>query len=78
MVPDSAVGRKPHLLQVEFLNTRLIGGNGGALHADGVLLDSLSSVKRDLIVGLITVQNTLVPYQQPFTAIIVPTIRTKS
>jgi len=33
-VADGAVGRLPHLLEVELLDTGLIGGDGGALDAD--------------------------------------------
>ena len=43
------------LLEVEFLYTRLIGGDGSALDTDGVLLDGLSGVEGDLVVGLVTV-----------------------
>jgi hypothetical protein len=42
-------------LEPEFLNTSLIWGNGGTLHSDGVLFDSLSGIEGDLVVCLITV-----------------------
>ena len=54
-VSDGAVGAKPHLLEVELLDTSLIGGDGGALDTDLVLLDGLGSIDGDLVVGRITV-----------------------
>ncbi len=36
-VADRAVGRFPHLLEAEFLDAGLVGGDRGALHADAVL-----------------------------------------
>jgi len=48
-----AMGQKPyvrglpHRLQLELLDTSLIGGNGGALDADPVLLDGLRSIDSD-------------------------------
>jgi len=41
------VGGLPHLLQLELLDTGLIGGDGGALDADLVLLDGLGGIDRD-------------------------------
>jgi hypothetical protein len=52
MVP---FGRAPHLLQVEFLDARLVGRDGGALDAHAVLLDRVGRVDRDLVVGLVAV-----------------------
>ena len=46
------------LLQLEFLNTSLIGCDGGALDTDTILLDGLGSLHGDLVVGLITVFQT--------------------
>ena len=43
------------LLEVELLDSRLIGGDGGALDAHRVLLDSLGGVNGDLVVGLVAV-----------------------
>jgi hypothetical protein len=48
-----------HLLQVEFLHTRLIGGDGGALHADRVLQNGLGGILGDLVIGLVTVLQSL-------------------
>uniref|UniRef100_A0A0N5A0Y6 NAD-specific glutamate dehydrogenase n=1 Tax=Parastrongyloides trichosuri TaxID=131310 RepID=A0A0N5A0Y6_PARTI len=53
-VADGAVRRLPHLLQAEFGDARLVRGDGGALHADAVLLDGVGRVDRDLIVGGVT------------------------
>ena len=50
---------EPTLLQLELLNASLIGSDGGALDTDTILLDSLGRVDGDLIVGLITVLETL-------------------
>lgn len=47
------------LLQLELLNTSLIGGDGSALDTDTVLLDSLSGINGDLVIGLVTVLQTL-------------------
>jgi hypothetical protein len=52
-------GRKRTLLQLELLNTGLIGGDGGTLDTDTVLLDSLGGINSDLVIGLITVLQTL-------------------
>ena len=49
---DRAVWTPPHLLEFEFLDTRLIGGDGRTLDADLVLLDRLCSVDSHGIIGL--------------------------
>lgn len=46
------------LLQLEFLNPSLIGRNGCTLDTNRIFLDSLGSVKGDLVVGLIAVFET--------------------
>jgi hypothetical protein len=56
-VTDRAVGRFPHLLQIEFLNARLVRGDGRALHADAVLLDRIGRIESDLIRSLVPVLN---------------------
>lgn len=43
------------VLELELLDTSLVGGDGSALHTDRVLLDGLSGINGDLVVGLITV-----------------------
>jgi len=53
-VTDGAVGGSPHLLEVELLNASFIRGDGRALDADVVLLDGVSAIDGNLIVGLIT------------------------
>lgn len=58
-VPDGSVGRKPHLLQLELLDTALVRSDGGALDANAILLDSLGRVDGDLVVGLVAVLETL-------------------
>lgn len=55
VVSDSAVGRQPHLLELELLDSLLIRCDGSALDTDRVLLDGLSGINGDLVVGLITV-----------------------
>ena len=47
------------LLQLELLHTGLIWGNGGALDTNAILLDGLGSLNGDLVVGLVTVLQTL-------------------
>ena len=56
-VADGAIGRLPHLLQLELLHTLLIWSNGGALDSDLVLLDGISRLNCDLIISGITVLN---------------------
>lgn len=51
--------RRLTLLQLELLNTGLIGSDGGTLDTNGILLDSLCAVDGNLVVGLVTVFNTL-------------------
>jgi len=43
------------LLQIEFLDTRLIWSNGSAFDTDRVLLNSFGSIESDLVVRLVTV-----------------------
>lgn len=47
------------LLQLELLHTSLIGGDGGALDTDAILLDGLGGLNGDLVIGLVTVLKTL-------------------
>jgi hypothetical protein len=58
---EGSESMKRTLLELELLNTRLIGGDGGALDTDLVLLDGLGRIKRNLVLGLITVLKTLCP-----------------
>ena len=51
--------RGPTLLELELLDTTLIGGDGGTLDTNTMLLDGLSRVNGDLVVGLVTVFKTL-------------------
>ncbi len=52
MVP---LGALPHLLQVEFLHPRLVGGDGGAFHADAMLLDGVGGIDRHLVAGPVAI-----------------------
>ena len=54
-VADGAVGRLPHLLELELFDALLVGGDGGALDADAVLLDGVGGIDRDLVVGGVAV-----------------------
>ena len=51
-VANGAVRALPHLLQVEFLYTGLVGGDRRAFNADLVLEDRLSRLNRHFIVRL--------------------------
>ncbi len=55
-VADGAVGGQPHLLEVELLDARFVGGDGRAFDADGVLLDGFGGVDGDLVVGFVAVR----------------------
>jgi hypothetical protein len=55
VISDGAIGRQPHLLELELFDSLLVGRNGRALDTDRVLLDCLGGIKRDLVVGLIKV-----------------------
>lgn len=48
------------LLQFELLHARLVGGDSGALDSNRVLLNGLSRIQSNLIVGLVTVGQTKV------------------
>ena len=56
-VSDGAVGALPHLLELELLNAVLVGGDGGALNADLVLLDGVGRLHSDLVVCGVSVLN---------------------
>lgn len=47
------------LLQLELLHTSLIGSDGGALDTNAILLDGLSGFDGNLVIGLVTVLDTL-------------------
>ena len=49
---DSSVGALPHLGKVVLFNSLLVGGDGGTLYRNTVLLCSVSRVKGYLILGL--------------------------
>lgn len=51
-VTHSSVRASPHFLQIEFLDSSFVGGDGSALDTNRVLLDSLGRVDSDLVVGL--------------------------
>jgi hypothetical protein len=53
MLRIGAVGRAPHLLEIELLHARLVGRDGGALHGDAVLPGRLGRVDRHLVAGLV-------------------------
>ena len=57
-VPDGSVGRPPHLLEVEFGDTGLVGGDGCALDTNFASLDGLSGIDSDLVISSVTVLNT--------------------
>ena len=53
-VADGAVRTAPHLLEAEFFNAGFVGGDGCALDADTMLLDGVSRINGDLVVGCVT------------------------
>ena len=55
LVSDCAIGRLPHLLEVEFLDADFIRGDGGALNAYLAHFDCICCIEGDLIVCLVTV-----------------------
>ena len=55
VVSNGSIGTLPHLLELELLDSVLIGGDGGALDADLAVLDGLGSVESDFVVGLVPV-----------------------
>lgn len=52
------------LLQLELLHAGFVGSDGGALDTDTVLLNGLGSTNGDLVVGLITILQTLTRMDQ--------------
>ena len=50
-VADRAVGRLPHLLEIEFLDALFVGGDRRAFDADAVLLDRLGGFDGNLVIG---------------------------
>ena len=51
---SNVLGRFPHFLEIEFFDASFIGGDGGALDADIVLLDGIGGIYGDLIVGFVS------------------------
>jgi hypothetical protein len=58
VVANGAIGRQPHFLELELLDSLLIRRDSRALDTNRVLFDSLGSIESDLVVGLITVGQT--------------------
>ncbi len=54
LVPDGSIGRFPHLFQVEFFHSVLIGGDCGTLYANLVLLYSSGCIQRHLVSSLVS------------------------
>ena len=54
-ISDGAIWRLPHLFQLELLHSLLIGGDGGILDTNVVLLYSFCSVLGDLVIGGIVI-----------------------
>ena len=54
-IADGAVGRFPHLLEMEFFHARFVGRDGGAFDADAEFFDGFGRVDGDLVVGLVAV-----------------------
>jgi hypothetical protein len=78
-VVDSRKAITHTLLQLELLHALLVWGDGRALDADRVFLDSCRSIKRNLVIRLIAVGQTLYPLAHCTLLILtIPTGRTKS
>jgi len=58
VVSDGTVGRLPHFLKLEFLDSILIGSNGGAFNTDLAFFDGLGGIESDLIVGFVSILHT--------------------
>ena len=54
-ISDGSVGALPHLLEFEFLDSGIIGGDGGALDAYFALLDGFCGFNGDFVVGGVSV-----------------------
>ena len=54
-VADGSIGRLPHLLEVELLNTCLIGSDGCTFDSNLASFDSVCAVDSDLVIGSIAV-----------------------
>jgi hypothetical protein len=54
-VADGAVGRAPHLLELELLHAAFVRRDGGAFHRDADFLGLVGGIDGDLIVGLVAV-----------------------
>ena len=63
-VADRAVGRLPHLLEVEFLDPRLVRRDRRAFDADAMLLDRIGRIDRDLVVGRVAILDRQVVIEQ--------------
>ena len=58
MIPNGTVGRQPHLLELELLDSGFVWCDGSALDTDRVFLDGLCGINGHLVVGLIPVGQT--------------------
>ena len=54
-ISDGSIRALPHLLELELLDSRLIGRDGGALDSNFTLFDGLCGLDGDLVVGGIAV-----------------------
>ena len=57
---DGAVGALVHLLQIVLGHALGVGGDGGALDANMILLDGVAGIPGNLVVGCVTVDQTQV------------------
>src|SRR6185503_8698661 len=54
-VADGTVGRFPHLFEAEFLHALLVGRDRCAFHSDAMLLDGMSGLDSNLVLGPVAV-----------------------
>ena len=52
-VANGSIGAAPHLLEAKLFDSRLVRSNGCALDANPVLLDGVSGIDGDLVIGLV-------------------------
>jgi len=55
IISNRAIGGFPHLFELEFFDSDLVGGDRGAFDADFAFFDGFGGIEGDLVVGLVPV-----------------------